>query len=291
MADTTYVDNTTVITADTMNDLNRLHYTILSDPADAAAVRTALGISNGSTDITMTAASIIEAEGAAVASASSCNIWATDGNTRHITGTTTIADFATAPQAGAWMKVIFDSALTLTQSANLNLNGGGSDITVDAGAMALVYADTTTQMDVFVIRKDGTAVVSASSGVTSVSGTAPVVSSGGATPAISMAAATASVNGYMTSTYASKLDGIAAGATVGVPVDVTAGGVGVIYMMIKTTAGLLSNNATIAATSLQPAYSADGLTWTGTGSVTGTWRNISGGDISQSQFGHFQRIS
>jgi hypothetical protein len=52
-----------------------------------------------------------------------------------------------------------------------------------------------------------------SSGVTSVSGTAPVVSSGGATPAISMAAATASVNGYMTSTYASKLDGIAAGAT------------------------------------------------------------------------------
>jgi len=49
--------------------------------------------------------------------------------------------------------------------------------------------------------------------VTSVTGTAPVVSSGGATPAISMAAATASVNGFMTSTYAAKLDGIAAGAT------------------------------------------------------------------------------
>lgn len=51
------------------------------------------------------------------------------------------------------------------------------------------------------------------SGVTCVTGTAPVSSSGGATPAISMAAATASTNGYMTSTYASKLDGIAAGAT------------------------------------------------------------------------------
>ena len=50
-------------------------------------------------------------------------------------------------------------------------------------------------------------------GVTAVTGTAPVVSSGGATPAISMPAATASVNGYMTSVYASKLDGIAAGAT------------------------------------------------------------------------------
>jgi hypothetical protein len=49
--------------------------------------------------------------------------------------------------------------------------------------------------------------------VTSVTGTAPVTSSGGKTPAIGMAAATAAVNGYMTSTYASKLDGIAAGAT------------------------------------------------------------------------------
>ena len=51
-----------------------------------------------------------------------------------------------------------------------------------------------------------------SGGVTTVTGTAPIVSSGGTTPAISMAAATASVNGYMTTTYASKLDGIAAGA-------------------------------------------------------------------------------
>lgn len=42
MADTTYTDNVTVITADTMNDLNRLHYTIFSDPADLAAVKTTL---------------------------------------------------------------------------------------------------------------------------------------------------------------------------------------------------------------------------------------------------------
>ena len=44
--------------------------------------------------------------------------------------------------------------------------------------------------------------------VTGVTGTAPVVSSGGAAPAISMAAATASANGYMTSTYAAKLDAV-----------------------------------------------------------------------------------
>lgn len=105
--------------------------------------------------VTMTSKSIVEAEGAAVASAASCNIWAGDGNTVHITGTTQIDDFATAPQAGAWMRVIFDDALILNQSANLNLNGGGADITTAAGDMAFVYADTTTQMDVFVVRKSG----------------------------------------------------------------------------------------------------------------------------------------
>lgn len=50
--------------------------------------------------------------------------------------------------------------------------------------------------------------------VQTVTATAPVTSTGGANPVIGMPAATASVNGYMTSTYASKLDGIAAGATV-----------------------------------------------------------------------------
>jgi len=52
-----------------------------------------------------------------------------------------------------------------------------------------------------------------SSGVTAVTATGPVASSGGTTPVISMPAATASVDGYMTSTFASKLNGIAAGAT------------------------------------------------------------------------------
>lgn len=42
MADTTYTDNVTVITADTMNDLNRLHYTILGDPATGAAAANTL---------------------------------------------------------------------------------------------------------------------------------------------------------------------------------------------------------------------------------------------------------
>lgn len=49
--------------------------------------------------------------------------------------------------------------------------------------------------------------------VTSVGATSPLVSSGGNTPSLSIPAATASVDGYMSSAYASKLDGIAAGAT------------------------------------------------------------------------------
>ena len=49
--------------------------------------------------------------------------------------------------------------------------------------------------------------------VTGVTAAAPVVSSGGTAPQISMAAASSGVNGYMTGAYATKLDGIATGAT------------------------------------------------------------------------------
>lgn len=44
IASTTFVNGVTLTDEDWFNDLNRLHYTIFSDPADAAAVRTALGI-------------------------------------------------------------------------------------------------------------------------------------------------------------------------------------------------------------------------------------------------------
>lgn len=110
-------------------------------------------------DLTMSGASIVEAEGASVASAATTNIWATDGNTIHITGSTgPITSFGTAPQAGAWMKVIFDSTPTLTHGANLNLPGS-ANIVAAADDFAFVYADTTTQFDVLYFKKNGTAVV------------------------------------------------------------------------------------------------------------------------------------
>lgn len=119
-------------------------------------------------DITMTAASIVEAEGAAVASAATTNIWATDGNTIHVTGTVTITSFGTAPQAGAWMKVIFDGALTLTHGANLNLPGS-ANITTAANDFCFVYADTTTLFRCAYFKANGTAVVAASAGTHEVS--------------------------------------------------------------------------------------------------------------------------
>lgn len=104
-------------------------------------------------------AALEDSEGASVTAAATTDIWVTDGNTRHITGNTTITSFGTAPQAGARMKLIFDGTPLLTQSANLDLNAGGSNITIEAGDWAEVYADTTTQFDVVVHRKSGNSVV------------------------------------------------------------------------------------------------------------------------------------
>ena len=96
-------------------------------------------------------------ESGAVASATTTDIWAEAG-TVHVTGTTTITSFGTAPQAGAWKKVIFDGALTLTHGANLNLPGS-ANITTAANDWALVYADTTTLFRVLYFKLNGEAVV------------------------------------------------------------------------------------------------------------------------------------
>ena len=96
------------------------------------------------------------------------------------------------------------------------------------------------------------AYAAANTKVSSVSGTAPVVSSGGTTPAISMAAATSSVNGYMTSTYASKLDGIAAGATNVTNNNQLTNGAGYItgYTEVDTLATVTGRGATTSTASI-----------------------------------------
>ena len=105
------------------------------------------------------------AKATAVASASSCDIWATNGNLVHITGTTTIADFGTAPQAGCFRIVIFDGALTLTHGASAIVLPGSANITTAANDVALVYADTTTKHLVSYHKANGQPVILPTSGL------------------------------------------------------------------------------------------------------------------------------
>lgn len=132
----------------------------LLDDADAATARTtlgAVGLSGNETiagnktlsgQTTLSAlltlsAALNSAKATNVASAASPNIWVTDGNLVHITGTTTITDFADAPQAGASRVVIFDGALTLTHNASQIVLPGAANITTAAGDMMIVFADST----------------------------------------------------------------------------------------------------------------------------------------------------
>lgn len=104
--------------------------------------------------------------GAAAGSSSSCDIWAADGNIRHITGTITINDFATAPQAGARMKCIADAAFTLVHSATMDLPGQ-NNIVCAVGDAFEVFAETTTTFKVRnFTRQDGSAIKILNSSIT-----------------------------------------------------------------------------------------------------------------------------
>ena len=108
--------------------------------------------------------------------------------------------------------------------------------------------------------------------VTGVTATSPVASSGGTAPVISMAAATAVANGYMTSTYAAKLDGIAAGATANTGTVTSVSGTG-------TVSGLTLSGTVTGTGSLTLGGAITGFptgSGTSTGTNTGDQTNISG---------------
>lgn len=129
--------------------------------------------------------------------------------------------------------------------------------------------------------------------VTSVGATAPLVSSGGTAPSISIPAANSTTNGYMSSAYAAKLDGIAAGATNVTNNNQLTNGAGYItsaalasYLPLTggtltgslfgttITATFESSNARFkfkAADAYSGSYAIIGLDW---GGAVGTYKNL-----------------
>ena len=89
------------------------------------------------------------AKGVAVASATSTDIWAANGNVVHITGTTTITSFGTAPQAGCIRFCIADGALPITRDGTAIETQSGASLTFAAGEAFLAVADTTTKTFVY----------------------------------------------------------------------------------------------------------------------------------------------
>jgi len=148
----------------------------------------------------------------------------------NISGTLTLARNVICPTAS---KLYFVKNATTGGFAITLKTSGGSGISIPNGKSMVLMCDGTSVVE---------AVNYSPTAVTSVTGTAPVVSSGGLTPAISMPAATASVNGYMTSTFATKLNGIGAGATVtgvtGTAPVVSSGGAAPVISMAAATASV-----------------------------------------------------
>jgi hypothetical protein len=140
------------------------------------------------------------------------------------------ADSSTLVPTTAWVQTEIAGAGTVTSVASgVGLTGGpvtGAG-TIDLEDTAVAPGSYT--LASITVDQQGrlTSASNGSSAVTNVTGTAPVVSSGGSTPAISIPAATGSVDGYMSSTDKTKLNGIDTGATDG-PVDSVFGRTGAV---------------------------------------------------------------
>jgi hypothetical protein len=106
--------------------------------------------------------SIQQSEGATVTAATTTNIWATDGDTIHITGETQIDDFANAPAVGIWKHLIFDHGPQVTHGSGITVVGGTQ--TMAAGDHMYVYADAVDAFRAFISKADGTAVVAGAGG-------------------------------------------------------------------------------------------------------------------------------
>ncbi|MDQ7989012.1 MAG: hypothetical protein REI09_05190 [Candidatus Dactylopiibacterium sp.] len=97
---------------------------------------------------------INEAAASVVSSATASAIWAAKGNNIALTGTATITAFPAAPQAGAVRWLTCAAGITITNSANIAVQGAAS-YTTRAGDVLRVEAITTTTFRVSIFAANG----------------------------------------------------------------------------------------------------------------------------------------
>ena len=152
---------------------------------------------------------------------------------------------------GTWNIDVLGSAGTITST--LPVNKGGTGATTAAGALTNLGAYPDSNPAGYTSNA-GTVTNVSASGSANIS-----VATGSTTPVISQNVATSTQNGYMTSTYAAKLDGITAGASVS-SVGVSGGTTGMSFTGGPiTTAGSVTMTGTLAI-----ANGGTGLTSVGT---------------------------
>ena len=108
-------------------------------------------------DITMSAASIFDANASLAAHATTAAIWSLGNYVTLTGGATTFTDFADAPQAGAEVELYCNAAHVFTDNANLEVDGD-ANFTAEAGDRVLVRAKSTSVFTVHPRKKTGAAV-------------------------------------------------------------------------------------------------------------------------------------
>lgn len=116
--------------------------------------------------VTLEAKALWQAEGAAIASAATTNIWTTDGNYHHLTGSATITSFGTAQQAGATKHITADGASTITDNANIICPGNANILCAVDDEFDVIADSTTVARITNYTRADGSVIQSAAACVT-----------------------------------------------------------------------------------------------------------------------------
>ena len=160
---------------------------------------------------------IYEAEGSALAAASTVDLSSATGNFLHITGAATISSFGSVT-AGARFVLVFDGVCTLTYNATSLILPGTANITTAANDCCMIVSEGSGNWRVV-----GYFPISGGGGggtVTAVTATAPLSSTGGTTPDISIPQANGTTDGFLDSadwtTFNGKQDVLSAGTGISI---------------------------------------------------------------------------